>query len=372
MNSAEISKSLQDFTLKVQYCEKVIVASSDGLVIKAYPDIYSEKNDALAASSTSVLGVVEATSQLSGKGDAEYALVRTEKGFILVLGQKRFSVYILASAKANLGLLLMQGQKLSENLAKIISPNIEIDKLSHPRTMAKELEHALDEKYELAPNVIIESNDENENDRETFHIGESPSEIKIVDASELPAEVINEEISEFPQDEIILEPTSIPGESPEDEPEQPKELTMEERCEKYVCTYTEQTPIEVQDTAFKPVGTVLEGIETPIEHDALLPDIAEISEPPPSSEPEPAQPLDEETKEQNSFYINKVLFTTNPEDISKEEEKIDEQPGEQQPPSEPEPKPNPWEPSLQGWRTYTQEPEQPKDNKEGDDLFKGF
>lgn len=368
MNSAEISKSLQDFTSKVQYCEKVIVASSDGLVIKAYPEIYSEKNDALAASSTSVLGVVEATSQLSGKGDAEYALVRTEKGFILILGQIKFSVYILASVKANLGLLLMQGQKLSENLAKIITPNIEIDKLSHPRTMAKELEHALDEKYELAPNVIIESNDEDENDKETFHIGESPSEIKIVDASELPAEVINEEISEFPQDEIILEPTSIPGESPEDESEQPKELTMEERCEKYVCTYTEQTPIEVQDTAFKTVGTVLEGIETPIEHDALLPDIADISEPPP--EPEPPQTHDEETREQNSFYINKVLFTPNPIESPKEEDKIDEQPGEPQPP--PEPEPNPWEPTLQGWRTYAPEPEQPREDKETDDLFKGF
>lgn len=371
MNPGQISKILQEFVAKVQYCEKVIVASSDGLVIKAYPEIYSEKNDALAASSTSVLGVVEATSHLSGKGDTEYALIRTEKGFILILGQKKFSVYILASSKANLGMLLMQGQKLSENLATQITPDAEVEKLSHPRTMAKELEHALEEKYELAPNVIIETNDENENDKETFHIGESPADIKIVDASELPAEVINEEISEFPQDEIILEPTTSPSDEPEEEPEQPKELTMEERCEKYVCTYTEQTPIEVQDSAFKPVGTVLEGMETSIEHDAIMPDTLGATEPP-KEEPETLPINNDETKEHTDFYINKVLFSPEQNQPPKEEEKIDEQPGEQQPPEQSEQKPNPWEPTLQGWRTFTTEPEQPKDNKEGDDLFKGF
>jgi predicted regulator of Ras-like GTPase activity (Roadblock/LC7/MglB family) len=372
MNPSQISIILQEFISKVQYCEKVIVASTDGLVIKAYPEIYMEKNDALAASSTSVLGVVEATSQLSGKGDAEYALIRTEKGFILILGQKKFSVYILATSKANLGLLLLQGQKLSENLAKQITPDEQVEKLSHPRTIAKELEHALDVAYELAPNVVIESNDEKENDKETFHIGESPSEMTAFDVEKLPAEVINEEISEFPQDEIILEPTTISNDLPEEEVEQPKELTMEERCEKYVCTYAEQTPVEVQDSAFKQVGTVLEGMDSSIGADVILPELANIVEPATNDEPESPNKEDDETKEQNKFYINKVLFTTEENKPPKEEEESDEQPGQPLSPEQPEQKPNPWEPTLQGWRSYSPESEQPREDKENDDLFKGF
>ncbi len=136
---SEINGLLSEAFSKIQYCDKILVASSDGLIITAYPDYNPDKNDSLAASSTSVLGLTAATSELAGKGDAEYVLIRSNNGFMMTLGQQNFSVLVMAGQKANLGMLLLQGQKLVEKLSGIIDEHIAPKKLEHPRIYAREL-----------------------------------------------------------------------------------------------------------------------------------------------------------------------------------------------------------------------------------------
>lgn len=135
----DISRLLSETFSKIQYCDKILVASSDGLIITAYPDYNPDKNDSLAASSTSVLGLTAATSELAGKGDAEYVLIRSNNGFMMTLGQQNFSVLVMAGQKANLGMLLLQGQKLVEKLSGIIDEHIAPKKLEHPRIYTREL-----------------------------------------------------------------------------------------------------------------------------------------------------------------------------------------------------------------------------------------
>ncbi len=155
MNTELIVRLLSEYAQNIPYCEKIIISSTDGLVIKSYPEMYIEKNEALAASATSVLGLAHATSLSASKGTPEYALVRSQKGFMLIIGQECFSVFINAGQKANLGMLLLHGQKLSEKLVPLISPTFEAKKLEHPKIYARELDEAEEQKAEYCDTATV-------------------------------------------------------------------------------------------------------------------------------------------------------------------------------------------------------------------------
>jgi predicted regulator of Ras-like GTPase activity (Roadblock/LC7/MglB family) len=120
MNDKYITRILEKTFKKIPACEKIIVGRADGISIASFPRD-CEISDSIAASSTSITGLSDAATEYLGKGEVQYTLIRASKGFILVFGMATFNLFIMAGKKVNLGLLLLMGNKLLDEVAQMVA-----------------------------------------------------------------------------------------------------------------------------------------------------------------------------------------------------------------------------------------------------------
>ncbi len=120
MNTRIIEKMMGKAYKKIPTCEQIVVATADGIGIACYPP-NCDFADSIAASSTSITGLSDASSEFLGKGEVNYTLIRSNGGYILVFGMGTFNLFIMAGKKVNLGLLLLVGNRLSDDLAQSVS-----------------------------------------------------------------------------------------------------------------------------------------------------------------------------------------------------------------------------------------------------------
>ena len=415
---SEINGLLSEAFSKIQYCDKILVASSDGLIITAYPDYNPDKNDSLAASSTSVLGLTAATSELAGKGDAEYVLIRSNNGFMMTLGQQNFSVLVMAGQKANLGMLLLQGQKLVEKLSGIIDEHIAPKKLEHPRIYARELGTIETESVEeIHPEEVSYTSTKS---RDSQPESESPEQGIGIPAFSKPFSDYSKEPSDsflagsqgYEEEPIAIEPNFKPKmEDVQDVLQQPvEEITCHEECnECEECEEPDESehfltePEEIKAKFWPEEPTRID------EHPEHTPDI-EIEEKSSESiysdrdlqapEENPTEPMEEpiiEPTEENpeethentttspivdlvlpkGIYINDVVLYSNKQGLEnlvvhKEEEQSTQQEDQQQEEEQKPPETMPWFNFNNNGENKTQNPEEDeKPQKEGD-LFDSY
>ncbi|MBP7732288.1 MAG: roadblock/LC7 domain-containing protein [Caldisericia bacterium] len=120
MNDKFIIKLLEKSYKKIPTCEMIVLGSPDGISLASFPR-NNEMVDSVAATSTSITGLADAASEYLEKGQVQYSLIRSAGGFILVIGGDIFNLFIMAGKKVNLGLLLLVGNKLADELSQVIA-----------------------------------------------------------------------------------------------------------------------------------------------------------------------------------------------------------------------------------------------------------
>ncbi len=249
---------LRDTVTKVKYCQRAIICSSDGLVIRAFPETDNDLNEALSASATSILGVTSSVSERAGKKGNDYVLIKNLDSFLLVIFVGDISLFLIASIEVNLGMLLHVGK----NLRKEIS---ELEAKTEPAKPSEEIiEEATEEMAEeLVDNRVIQAVDEDakENDTSekviTTHIVENENittthitETEITSDATIETEDIQEpqydEVAEVEETEEVAEKIEFESIPEETLPDETQELfTESERSN------TETKYIRPEDDAFR-------------------------------------------------------------------------------------------------------------------------
>ena len=143
MSDRYILKVLEKAFRKIPGCERIVVGRTDGISIASYPPD-CEVSDSISASSTSITGLSDAATEYLNKGEVQYTLIRASKGFIMVFGMETFNLFIMAGKKVNLGLLILMGNKLLDELAQVVpetSAKKELEEDVH--LLARELQESV-------------------------------------------------------------------------------------------------------------------------------------------------------------------------------------------------------------------------------------
>ena len=199
---------LRGTVTKVKYCQRAIICSSDGLVVRAFPETDNDLNEALSASATSILGVTSSVSERAGKKGNDYVLIKNLDSFLLVIFVGDISLFLIASIEVNLGMLLHVGKNLRKEISKLETE-------TEPAKRSKEIVEEVAQ--EAVDNLVIQAVDEDTKESDTgekiitTHIVESEN---ITTTHIVESEIINDttvetEDTQEPQDDKVAEAEEI-------------------------------------------------------------------------------------------------------------------------------------------------------------------
>ncbi|MCK5743775.1 MAG: roadblock/LC7 domain-containing protein, partial [Caldisericia bacterium] len=149
---------LRGTVTKVKYCQRAIICSSDGLVVRAFPETDNDLNEALSASATSILGVTSSVSERAGKKGNDYVLIKNLDSFLLVIFVGDISLFLIASIEVNLGMLLHVGKNLRKEISKLETE-------TEPAKRSKEIVEEVAQ--EAVDNLVIQAVDEDTKESDT-------------------------------------------------------------------------------------------------------------------------------------------------------------------------------------------------------------
>ena len=101
--------------------ESSIIASRDGLLIASNISSSGARADTFAAMSATMLGAAETATTELGKGIPDRVIVESERGTLIATGAgPKALLVVLTKPDVGLGLILVELEKASEKIKKII------------------------------------------------------------------------------------------------------------------------------------------------------------------------------------------------------------------------------------------------------------